>query len=227
MLFCGDEMERIKVIVEYIILGIVQGISEMLPISSSGHMKIVKEVLNISNNDLSLEILFHLASLLSLCIFFAPILKELVINNYLYIVRRKREYREDFRYLICLCIASIPAGIIGILLKDKIEVLFSNVRYVGISLMVTSLILYITYKLPSKKEEITYKRSFVIGVFQSIGIIPGISRSGITYLGSKSVGLENKKASEFIFLMLIPVTFGSFIFSFDNIVSIPLIYSLK
>lgn len=221
MLFaCGDKMGRLKVIVEYIVLGIVQGISEMLPISSSGHMKIVKELLNISNNDLSLEILFHLASLLSLCIFFAPTLKKLMVNNYLYIVKHKREYKGDFKYLLCLCIASIPAGIVGILLKDKIELLFSDVRYVGISLIVTSLILYITYKLPSKNKEITYKSSFVIGLFQGVGIIPGISRSGVTYLGAKGVGVENKKASEFIFLMLIPVTFGSFLFSFDNIVSI-------
>ena len=148
------------------------------------------------NNDLSLEILFHLASLLSLCIFFAPTLKELMVNNYLYIVKHKREYKGDFKYLLCLCIASVPAGIVGILLKDKIELLFSDVIYVGISLIVTSLILYITYKLPNKNKDLTYKRAFIIGLFQSVGIIPGISRSGVTYLGAKGVGIENKKASE-------------------------------
>lgn len=213
-------MNRLKVIVEYIVLGIVQGISEMLPISSSGHMKIVKSLLNINNTDLSLEILFHLASLLALFVFFSSRLKELVVNNYLFVVKKKREYKVDFRTLIHLVIASVPAGIVGILLKDRVEILFSDIRYVGMSLVVTSLILYAIYFIPYKNKELDNKRALGIGLFQMIGIIPGISRSGVTYLGSKCMGMEKKKASEFVFLMLLPITLGSFIFSLSDIVSL-------
>ena len=219
-------MERIKVIVEYIILGIVQGISEMLPISSSGHMKIVKELLNISNNDLSLEILFHLASLLALMAFFSSRIKELVVNNYLFVVKRKGEYEADFKAFIHLVIASIPAGIVGILYKDKIEILFSDVRYVGMSLVVTSLILYAIYFIPFKNNRLNNKRALGIGLFQVLGIIPGISRSGSTYLGSKCMGMEKKKASEFVFLMLLPITLGSFIFSLSDITSLFIISNI-
>ena len=213
-------MNRLKVIVEYIILGIVQGVSEMLPISSSGHMKIVKEILNISNNDLSLEILFHLASLLSLFIFFGSTLKKLMVNNYLFVLERKSEYKGDFKLLLYLIIASIPAGIVGIFFKDKIELLFSDIKYVGISLVITSFILYVVYHIPYKDKQLNKSKAFGIGLFQMVGIIPGISRSGITYLGSKCMGIEKKKASEFVFLMLIPVTLGSFIFSIKDIVTL-------
>ena len=210
-------MERIKIILEYALLGIVQGVSEMLPISSSGHLKIVKELLDISNNDLSLEILFHLASLLALLVFFAPKLKKLIVGNYLFIFKRKEEYRGDFRYFWMIVIASVPAGVLGLLLKDKIESLFLDVKYVGVSLLITSVILFLTYKLKERREELSYRRALEIGMFQGIGIIPGVSRSGVTYFGSKLVGIDSDDSSTFIFMMLIPVTLGSFVLSIDDI----------
>jgi len=210
-------MERIKLILEYALLGIVQGISEMLPISSSGHLKLFKEVMNINNNDLSLEILFHLASLLALCIFFGQRIKKLFVGNYLFVFKKKIEYKGDFRCFLMLIIASIPAGVLGLLFKDSIELIFLDIKYVGLSLMFTSIILYVTYKIKEIKEELTYSKAFKIGIFQGIGIIPGISRSGITYLGAKKNGLSNDESSSFIFMMLIPIVLGSFILSLKDI----------
>ena len=122
-------MDKIIVIVKYFVLGMVQGISEMLPISSSGHMKIVERVLDIENEGLALEIFFHLASLLSLLVFFAPLLRKLVVNNCLFVFGRKSEYRDDFSYFIKLVIASVPAAFVGVFLKDKIESVFSDLKF--------------------------------------------------------------------------------------------------
>ena len=210
-------MKRLILILKYALLGIVQGISEMLPISSSGHMKIIKELFNISNDNLSLEILFHLASLLALCIFFSSKLKRLIVGNYNYLIRRKKEDKCEWEYFLKIIVASIPAGIIGLLFKDKIESIFSDVIYVGLSLLFTSLILYLTYKKEERSEEITYSKSFKIGLFQGLGIIPGISRSGITFYGAKCNGLNSEDSSSFIFLMLFPVTLGSFLLSLDEV----------
>lgn len=217
--FFGDYMDRIINVLKYFVLGMVQGVSEMLPISSSGHMKITETLFNIGNNDLSLEIFFHLASLAALLLFFGPTLKNLIVNNCLFVFKNKREYKGDFRYLIQLIVATIPAAIIGLILKDKIESFFSNVTYIGISLLVTSLFLFITSKCKEKNEKITYGKSFIIGLFQGLALIPGISRSGSTYMIAKKMGVSSDDTSQFIFLMLIPITLGSFILSLPDIMN--------
>jgi len=210
-------MNRLLLILKYFVLGMIQGVSEMLPISSSGHMKIVEHLFGIGSNDLSLEILFHLSSLLALLLFFSPSLKKLVINNYLFVFKRKSEYRPDFEYFLKLVLATIPAGVLGILFKDKIESIFDDIRYVCISLLITSFILYITYKTEERNEPLTYKKSFIIGMFQGLALIPGISRSGSTYMSAKKMGVSLQETSQFIFLMLIPIAIGSFVLSLDDI----------
>ena len=213
-------MEKIITIIKYFILGMVQGISEMLPISSSGHMKILERVICIENEGLTLEIFFHLASLFSLLVFFAPLLRKLIVNNCLFVFKRKSEYKEDFEYFVKVVLASVPAAVVGVFLKDKIASVFSDLKYIGVSLLITSLFLYIAYHCREKYEKLTYKKSIVIGLFQALALIPGISRSGSTYMSAKKMGVSSDDTSQFIFLLLIPITIGSFILSIPDIVNV-------
>ncbi len=116
-----------------------------------------------------------------------------------------------------IILGSLPAGVLGILLKDKIETILLNTIGVGISLIVTSFLLLISKIIKKKKQTLSYKSAISIGFFQAIGLIPGISRSGVTLLGVRHNGVNEKEGVDFVFLLLIPICLGAFIFSLDDL----------
>ncbi len=211
-------MQRLINILKFIILGIIQGCSEILPISSSGHLLLLQSFMHINQNQIAIvTILLHFSSLLALVIYFRKLIIKIFVGSFRYIFLKDKTRKEDFDYLIFLIIASIPIGIVGIFLEDKIDSLFSNLLFVGIGFIFTAFILLLYRKLENKNNEsLSIKQALMAGLFQLIGIFPGISRSGMTLTGNKLAGLENKKAKEFTFLLFIPVAFGSFIFSLDD-----------
>lgn len=178
-----------------IALGAIQGFTEFLPVSSSGHLALAQSWFNLKEPLLSFDIFLHGASLIAIIIFFLEEIKKI-----------------RFKQLIILGIGTIPAVLVGIFLKDYLEILLKLPLIVGAALVVTginNLIINKLLKNNNKKTEITHKKALIIGVFQSLALVPGISRSGTTLLGSLGQNLEKKQAFSFTFLLAIPAVLGA------------------
>ena len=201
-------------LVEAFVLGAIQGITEWLPISSSGHLVIAEQLLDINTNEsLMFDLLVHLGTLLAVCVYFSKELGRIIIS--LFARKDKRDPQMDaLRTLgLLLLVATVPAGIVGVLLSSRIEELFT-VRVVGVALMVNGLLLFAYERLGSKGERRNAKLldAIVIGLFQAVAIIPGISRSGSTIGGGMLRGLEREVAAVFAFLVSVPTLAGAIIY---------------
>lgn len=209
-----------------IILGIVQGITEPLPISSSGHIAIVGYLINAKElvNKIDFSILLNFGSLISILIIFRKEIIELIIDSFNFIFKKEKSCKQSFNYVIMIVIATIPAGIAGLLLKDKIDkLLSSSPKIIGISLIVTAIFLYLIKDFKGKKHErdLTIIDSIIIGFCQAIALIPGISRSGATITGGLFRKLDRESAFKFSFMLYIPISIATVIldikeFSVEN-----------
>lgn len=177
-----------------LVLGLVQGATEFLPVSSSGHLALIEHIFSIQKNSISFNIALHLATLIAIIIFFAPNLKTLSITQ--------------FKYLI---MASIPVFILGFLLQPFLNTIFSNLTLVGFGFLTTSLILFSTKGISTKKEHtpLSSKTALIIGIAQAIAILPGISRSGSTISTGLHLRLHKQMAFTFSFLLSIPAIIGA------------------
>ena len=187
-------------LLEAIILGVIQGLTEFLPISSSGHLVLGQYVLDVKLKGNSFEIVTHLGTLVSvLCIFWKEILSlTLDITD-----------KNNRKYIFYLILGTIPAVVIGFGAKSYISELFESVQLVSIALMVTGLILFFSKKVKNNSLQIDAKKAFLIGITQAIAIVPGISRSGITICTALALGMSGKNAAKFSFLLAIPAISGA------------------
>ena len=185
-----------------IILAIVQAITEFLPISSSGHLALISNL--ISSPDLFFFTALHLASLLAVVIFTRSEIKNLITFD--------RKYRKLWLYLI---IATIPAGIVGLLFSDIIEKTLSSFLFLGIAFIFTGIILFLT-RVAYPHSNLNWKNSLLTGVFQALAVFPGISRSGMTISSAMISGIDREKAARFSFLLFIPLALGAFILELKN-----------
>ena len=136
---------------KYIILGIIQGLTEPLPISSSGHLVIFKNLFNLDSlNDLNFEIIVNFASFLAISFIYRKDIIKLIKDNINYLKTKNYKYENSFKYILLIILACIPAGILGLLFKDKIDLISTNVKYIGIALLITSLALFIVRKIDGK-----------------------------------------------------------------------------
>jgi len=186
---------------ESAILGFVQGLTEFLPVSSSGHLTIGKELLGIESGDLSFEIVVHAATVTSTIVVFRKDIWKL-LNGFF-----KFKLNQEANYIYKILISMIPVFIIGILFKDQVEAIFgSGLLVVGICLIVTSLLLTLSNYFKPKERDLTYKDAFIIGIAQAIAVLPGLSRSGSTISTGLLLGVKKDQIAKFSFLMvLIPV----------------------
>ena len=193
--------------IDAVILGIIQGLTEFLPISSSGHLEIARTLLQteqLPSENLLITSVLHFATALSTIIVFREDITGLFFGML------SKEDKNSKLYIIKILIAIIPAGIVGFLLSDKIEFLFSgNMKLVGIMLIFTGLLLFLTKITKAKNFKISNKHAFIIGLSQALAIIPGISRSGATICTSIFLGNNKSEAAKFSFLIVIPVIFGA------------------
>lgn len=181
--------------IKYIFLGIVQGLTEFLPVSSSGHLVVAQKILGIHSNELAVSVILHLGTLLAIIIFFRRDILNLLRNP---------------KLLGLAFVVVIITGIIGVLGKDSFERLFSSVKAVGVAWIFTGLILISTKKfIRLDREKLELKDALVLGLTQSLAIVPGISRSGITISTLFSRKIERKLAFTFSFLVSIPVILGA------------------
>ncbi len=188
-------------ILKIVILGIVQGLTEFLPISSSGHLVILQKLFNITQNQLLISVLLHFGTLIPVLIVFWDDIKEILF------------FKKEKRYFIFLIIiASIPTALMGIFFEDFFEKLFSSALSTAAMLIVTGFILYLGDKLADYDKEITnfkWLNAILVGIAQGIAIIPGISRSGSTITASLIQGLKKEDAARFSFILSIPVIGGA------------------
>ncbi len=201
--------------IKYVILGIIQGITEPLPISSSGHLLILRELFNINIfNDLNFEIIANFGSFLAILLIFWQDIIRLITNFFKFIFtkdKEKKKYFADFKYCLLIVIGSIPVGIMGLIFKDQIEAA-ASVRKVGIALIITAIALLIVKNTKGTKKdyEITYKDAIFIGLFQMIALFPGLSRSGMTLVGCLLCGLSRESSLKYAFMLYFPVSAASF-----------------
>lgn len=212
----GSFIEFIK----YLLLGLVQGISEPLPISSSGHVIIFKNIFKLTIDDeINFNIFVNFGSLIAILFFYRLFLKDIIGGALKYVFKKDKAHKHDFIYCLLVVIATIPAGIAGIFLKDIIDDKFSSLLSVGICLFITGMLLLFIHAIAKKatEEHITLKTSILMGIAQVIGLLPGISRSGST----TSIGVLNKtqleKALRFSFMMYIPISLASLVLGFKDL----------
>src|SRR5690625_1201910 len=212
---------KLWLLVKYIILGTGQGLTEPLPVSSSGHMIILRHLFDVEMSGLSFEIFVNMASLCAVLIIYREDLIRLIKNVTRYFIMKDNKLKNDANYVILLMIATTPTAIIGFLMENFINDLLGSIKTVGISLLITAYALWIIRNLNGVKNDdnITIKDAFVVGLAQSVALIPGISRSGATLVAAMLLGMKKETALRFSFLLYIPVSLGISIFSIDDIIN--------
>lgn len=198
-------------ILKYILIGLIQGLTEPLPISSSAHMVFLNEYLGLEKMSLETEIFVNFASCLAIMIFFFKDLITLIKNTF---TNNKSHYLNR-KYFFNIIIASIPAGVIGILFNDYIDKYFLNSFTCSICLILTSIVLFYSFFKIKKgscvNEEITTGSAFWIGLFQGIAVVPGLSRSGLTLSAGLSQDCTIKRTLKFSFFLYIIASIGAFV----------------
>lgn len=196
---------------EIVLLSVVQGITEWLPVSSSGHLVLTQYFMNIAVS-VEFDLILHLGTLLSVLVYFRKrivgIIKDFVSFDF---------EKKNAKLGLHLILATIPIAIAGFLFQDFFEALFSDVRAVAVALVVNGIVLTLTmFAKPGKK--IGLWNTFLIGIAQAVAIVPGISRSGITISAGMFLGLKKDEAAEFSFLLSIPALIGAAVLKFQDLV---------
>ena len=208
-------MEIIKVI----ILGIVQGLTEFLPVSSSGHLVLAAEFLNFHEEGVAFEVFVHLGTLLSVLVVFRKKIIQMLIAPYqIWVKENKNEdYVEASKWTLFIFIGTIPAAVIGLIFKDEIEGIFSSFELVLAMLFVTGTMMIGSRFIQNQNKDVTGIKSVFIGFAQAFAILPGISRSGSTIVTGMLLGIDRSKAAEFSFLLSVPVILGATILKIKDL----------
>lgn len=199
-----------KNILYYSFIGFVQGITEFLPVSSSGHIALLKNLFGIKTENLFFETSLHLGTFFSLLIFFRKEIFSL-LNETFSEIKEKRKDKKNLNFILLVLVGIIPAGFAGFFLDDIVSKIFTDTLLIGIFYILLSIILFSTKFSKNKGKDLNIFDSLVIGIFQVLSLLPGISRSGTTISTALHLGIEPKKASDFSFFMAMPIILGSFL----------------
>ena len=194
-------------IVRSIVFGIVQGLTEFLPVSSSGHLEIAKYVMgddSVAQQSMMMTVVLHFATALSTIVVFRKEIGEIVSGLF-----KPSEDRSEFWFCVKIVLSMIPAAIVGVCFDEQIEALFSQqMLLVGLMLLVTGALLLMADRAKTTEKPVSIVNAIIIGISQAIAILPGISRSGATISTSVLLGIDREKAARFSFLMVVPLIFG-------------------
>ncbi len=191
-------------LLEAIILGIVQGLTEFLPVSSSGHIELVKAIFGEEiPESMTMTVVLHFATALSTCVIFRKDIAEIIRGLFQF------KNNKEFQFSVKIVLSMIPAALVGVMYDDFIESFFvGKIMLVGFMLLVTGALLFVADKAKTTDKEVSFTNSIIIGISQMIAILPGISRSGATISTSVLLGIDREKAARFSFLMVVPLIFG-------------------
>lgn len=215
-------------ILHAIILGVIQGLTEFLPVSSSGHLEIAKVLLDeeaIGKQSMLMTVALHGATALSTVYIFWKEIKDIFIGLF-------SGNKKKVSFSLKIILSMIPAAIVGIIWEEQIESLFVGaLEIVGAMLIVTALLLYCADKAKSTDKNVSFVHSIIIGISQALAILPGISRSGATISTSVLLGVDKEKSARFSFLMVVPLILGKMVkdilsgeISFTSTESLPLLF---
>ena len=206
-------------IYQAIILGIVQGLTELLPISSSAHLTLIPQIFNWSAVPDSFDVALHFGTLLAIGIFFFKDWINLIIGGAKKVF--KKEDSVDGRMFWYIVAATIPGGIIGFILDKYAEDILSKPLIIAIALIVMGIILYIVdKKAPTKTEykDMTFKQTFLIGLSQALAFIPGVSRSGVTMTTGRMMGVSRESAAKYSFMLSAPIVLAATVFKIGDFI---------
>ena len=224
----------------YILLGLIQGITEFLPVSSSGHLILFKDFLGL-NQDIVLDVSLHIATLLAVLFYYRKKLWSLTLSLLYQILLKLRvepferfnlfsnpiDSSKDVKFISFLILATIPAALIGYLYDDFLESLRYPVIVASMLLLVAFLMLYDYLKTKTKHTNFNYKNVVIIGLAQAVAIIPGTSRSGITITIASLLGIKKENAADFTFMLSIPVISGAFLFKIADVSDFSAFFNLN
>ena len=193
-------------VLDAVILGIIQGLTEFLPVSSSGHLELGKAILgdtSVPEESLLFTVVLHFATALSTIVVFRKDILEIIGGLLSF------KWNEETQFSLKIIVSMIPAVLVGLLFEEQLEALFGgNILFVGFMLLITALLLWLADKAKNTGKKVSYSNAFIIGVSQAIAMLPGISRSGATISTSVLLGNDKTKAARFSFLMVVPLIFG-------------------
>lgn len=208
-----------------IILGIVQGLTELLPISSSAHLYAIPELLNWGSIG-DFDVALHAGTLLAIGIFFFKDWINLIVGGYKKVVKKENSFEgKMFWYIVY---ATIPGGIIGFVLDKYCEDILTNPLIIGLALIIMGIILYVVDKKcknTTKYEDMSFKQTFLIGLSQALAFIPGVSRSGITMTTGRLLGVERESAAKYSFMLSAPIVLAATIFKLGDFVFNPAFFA--
>ncbi len=200
---------------ESLILGVVQGLTEFLPVSSSGHLELFKALLGgdtLPEESMMFTVVVHFATALSTVVVFRKDIGKILGGLFQF------KNNEETRFSLKIIISMVPAALVGVLLEKQLEALFDGqISLVGLMLIVTGLLLFLADKASKTEKSVSYKSAIIIGISQAIAILPGISRSGATISTSVLLGIDRERAARFSFLMVVPLIFGKIILDLRKI----------
>ncbi len=192
--------------IDAIILGVIQGLTEFLPVSSSGHLELGKAILgdnSVPEESLMFTVVLHFATALSTIVVFRKDILELVKGLFSF------KWNEETQFCFKIILSMMPAVFVGLLFEEELELLFGgNVLLVGFMLIVTGLLLFLAGRAKNTGKAVSWKDAIIIGIAQAIAILPGVSRSGATISTSVMLGNDRTKAARFSFLMVVPLIIG-------------------
>lgn len=212
-------------LIKYIILGIIQGLTEPLPISSSGHIFLFKNLFNTNLfNSLNFEIVANFGSFIAILIIFWPEIIKLVKSFFTYLFKKEKRKTtlNQFKYCLYIVISTIPVGIVGLIFKEKLENLYS-LKGLAFAFLITALMLYIVRNIKGNKtdNDITFKDAIIIGLFQAVTIVPGISRSGTVLVACLLCKLTKDAALKYTFILYFPVSIATMILGVKDLIATP------
>ena len=193
-----------------ILLGAVQGVTEFLPISSSGHLVVLKDFFAIEIIDtLIFDIAVHVATALAIVVYFWRDITDLVEDFFRLITGMGSVTSENKTLILAIIVGILPAGFLGFLFDDYIEQTFHNTSYVALALLAGSALFIFAEQMVKKSKDLSVKKGFWIGMFQVLALLPGFSRSGSTIAGGMILGLKRESAARFSFLLSLPIFAGA------------------
>lgn len=224
-------------LIEYMFLGILQGITEPIPVSSSGHLLILQSIIEKFNSSINIDFeilatITNFGSLIAIIIIYYKDIVSIIKSFFLYIFskKNKKDNYDNYNYALKIIIATIPAGVGGLVATKfgLLDFLENNVKFVGVMLLVTALFLFLIkdFKGKKDKDDITFIDSIIIGISQMIAIIPGISRSGATIVGGMFRNLKRDAAFNFSFILYIPISIATSILGIKDLVSLSISSSM-
>ncbi|MAJ44871.1 MAG: undecaprenyl-diphosphatase [Candidatus Marinimicrobia bacterium] len=198
--------------IDLIILGVIQGLTEFLPVSSSGHLVFIQHFLKIESPGTSLEVILHLGTLCSIIFFYNKELSSLLSQIISFEI-------EALKYIFYILFGIIPAAIAGVFFKDFFTSFFNNLYFTSYFLIFTGFILFCSKFMEHKMNSLSLKNTFMVGLIQAFSIFPGISRSGMTISVAMFLGLEKKEAFKLSFFLAIPIIIGATILEIPHLMS--------